>query len=293
LKTVLVTGHSGFLGSNLVSSLNEYVVIGLSTNTIKDQNYKQIKKDIRKVTLNTFHEKIQNIVHLAAVTDVFYCQENPQTCFEINVNGTQNMLEIARKNDSKFLYLSTSHVYGIPKQLLINESHPTSPTSIYSASKIAGEILCESYAKSYGLDVSIIRLFSVYGPHSPQFLVISKIISQILNGNVVKMGNLKPKRDFLYVSDAISAIKLILKKSHGFNIYNVGTGKSHSIQQICDMLKQISGKNLKIYSEKSQQRKNEINDVRADISKISSLGWKPKTDINSGLQQTYQYFLGV
>lgn len=291
LKNILVTGYTGFIGNHLVDLLlKDYRVIGLARKTIKNRQIFQIKKDFQKITIKDFPKNIDYIVHLAAVSDVSYCQNNPTQCFEINVKGTQNMLEIARKKDSKFLFLSTSHVYGKPQRLPIMENHPTTPTSIYSASKLAAEIISESYARSYGLDISVIRLFSVYGPLATPHLVTSEIISQLLTKNSISIGNLYPKRDFIYVEDAVNAIKLVLEKSRGFGIYNVGYGKSHSISDLCNILLAISGKDIPIHSKKSQSRKQDINEVRADISKIMRLGWKPSIELRKGLKMTLDWW---
>jgi len=159
LKKILITGHSGFLGTNLINYLaDKYDILGLSDNLKKFDNIKQIKGDVKKISFNKIPKNISCIIHLAALTDVRFCENNPTACFESNVSGTQNMLEIARKLNSKFIFLSTSHVYGKPKKLPILESHPRNPISFYATSKVLGEILCESYSKTYGMDISIITL---------------------------------------------------------------------------------------------------------------------------------------
>jgi len=291
LKKVLLTGHSGFLGSHLTEELTKnYQILGISDKKIKNPAIKQIKKDIRKIKPSDIPKDISHIFHLAALTDIQYCQKFPSNCFDVNVMGTQNMLEICRKLDSKFLFLSTSHVYGKPETLPIGEDHSTIPTSVYSASKLAAEIICESYAKSYGTDCSILRIFSVYGPNSPSHLVTSRIISQILTKDVLQLGNIKTKRDFIFVDDIISAIKLVMKKSKGFNIYNVGNGKSRSILELCNLLQKISGKKISIKSKKSLLRKNEIDDVVSNSLKLKKLGWKPMFSLNEGLKITYDWF---
>lgn len=291
MKKILLTGHSGFIGSHLVDSLStKYQVVGLAKKILPKSGLTQIKQDIQKIKVNKIPKNVSYIIHLAALTDVLYCQNNPDECFDVNVKGTQKMLEVARKQDSKFVFLSTGHVSGTPKKLPINENHPRNPTSIYSGSKLAGEILCESYSKTYGMDVSIIRLFSIYGPRSPAHLVTSRIISQLLTNNILYLGNLRPKRDFLYVGDAIKAIELVLRKSHGFNSYNVGSGKSHSIYEICKILIKIAGKKIIIKSKKSTFRKNDIGKIVADCSKIKKLGWKPQTELHEGLKLTYDWF---
>ena len=180
MKKILITGHNGFLGRNLVDFLSsKHQIIGVS-NFIRNDKIKQIKSDIGKLTLNKIPKDISCIIHLAALTDVSYCEKNPAKCIEVNVLGTQKMLDIARKLNSKFIFLSTSHVYDKPKKLPILETDKIQATSIYSASKILAEKICESYANSYGMNISILRLFSVYGPHSSPHLVTTKIIQQCI-----------------------------------------------------------------------------------------------------------------
>ena len=293
MKKILVTGYNGFIGRNLVNELisKKYQVIGVSNKGEKEkQGLIQIRKDIRKLDESQLPRGISHIVHLAAITDISYCQQNPSECIDINVKGTQNMLEISRKINAKFLYVSTSHVYGTPIKLPIKENHPCNPSSIYASSKLAAEILCKSFAESYQMDLSIVRLFSIYGPHSPPHLVITKIIKYILSENEIRLGNLFPKRDFLYVKDAVNAIELILRKTKGFTVYNVGSGKSYSIRQICNISNEINKINIPILSIKSKSRKKEIINVISDNKKLRKLGWNPRIEIREGLQKTFEWY---
>jgi UDP-glucose 4-epimerase len=290
MKNIIVTGHDGFLGSHLVPELQKkFNVIGVSK-TSHNQKITQLKKDICKISYLDFPEKINYIIHLAAITDPIYCQKNPKECFNVNVNGTQNILELARRKDSKIIFFSTSHVYGIPKKLPVKEGDPKHPNSIYSDSKLDAEIICESYSRTYGLDVSIARLFSVYGPNSSSHLVVNSIINQLLKNKVIQLGNVNSRRDFIYVTDVIQAIKIILKTIHGFNDYNVGTGKSYSILEICEILKKISKKNIPVKSIKSKIRKNDLSKIVCDPTKIQNLGWKPKIGISVGLQKMLEWY---
>jgi len=290
MKNIIVTGHDGFLGSHLVPELQKkFNVIGVSK-TGYSQKITQLKKDICKISYLDFPEKINYIIHLAAITDPIYCQKNPKECFNVNVNGTQNILELARRKDSKIIFFSTSHVYGIPKKLPVKEGDPKHPNSIYSDSKLDAEIICESYSRTYGLDVSIARLFSVYGPNSSSHLVVNSIINQLLKNKVIQLGNVNSRRDFIYVTDVIQAIKIILKTIHGFNDYNVGTGKSYSILEICEILKKISKKNIPVKSIKSKIRKNDLSKIVCDPTKIQNLGWKSKIEISVGLQKMLEWY---
>jgi len=291
LKKILVTGHNGFLGSHLTEELSKkFEIIGLSNNHTKNSKIKQINKDIRKVKTSDIPKDISCIIHLAALTDVKFCEKFPTQCFQVNVMGTQNLLEIARNLNSKFIFLSTSHVYGVPENLPITEKHSLHPTSNYASSKLAAEIICESYSKSYNLDCTILRIFSVYGPKSPEHLVTSRIISQFLTKNIIELGNSNSKRDFIYVKDVISAIEFVIKKSKGFKIYNVGNGKSFSILELCTILENITGKNISIKPIKSLLRKTDAIDVFSNNSHLRQLGWKSKISIKEGLKITFDWF---
>jgi len=277
LKKILITGANGFIGKNLLKEvIPKYKIIGVSLSQgKKNKNYFPIKKNILKLTNNDVKDNLYGVIHLAALTDVKFCEKNPYQCFVTNVLGTQKALDIARKKDCKFIFVSTSHVYGKPHTLPIKETHPKNPTSIYAASKLAGEICCEGYSKSYGMDVSIVRLFSTYGPYSPSHLVISRIISQLRN-NSIKLGNLQAKRDFVYINDVTKALKLVFEISKGFADYNLGTGKSYSILEVYKILQNLSGLNPKIESVKSRLRKFDVPEMKAETSKIKKLGWKTK-----------------
>jgi len=280
LKKVIITGHTGFIGSHLYDLLSEnYDVIGIS-----ESKSPQILNDITKIRLDDLPKDIHCIIHLAAITDTQLCEKNPELCFKVNVMGTQNMLEISRKLNTKFIFASTSHVYGNPTKNPVNENSSRNISGIYSGSKIAAEDICESYAKSYEMDVSIVRIFSVFGPHSSPHLIISQIFSQLQNSDIINLGNLEAKRDFIFIDDVTKAIKIILEKSNGFNVYNIGTGVSHSIKSVFELIKNITNRNLQVNSHKSKYHKVEIPEIYADNQKIKKLGWNPSFNLKQGLQ---------
>jgi len=290
MKSIVITGYDGFIGTNLVSYLQSknLNVIGISDRKNKKTNFKTIQKDIRKIQPTEIPKKTSLIIHLAALTDVDYCENHSDQCFDINVLGTMKILEAARKNNSKLIFISSSHVFGNPKKIPIKESDPKNPISVYGASKLCAEQLCETYSKKFDMDISIIRLFSVYGKKENGNDVISKIISQMMNKNSIQLGNLYPKRDFVYVNDVINAIHLVMQNSKKFKIFNVGTMKSYSIFEIYKILKDLTGKNVQLKSKKSLLRKTDIENVVADNSKIKTIGWKTITPIKKGLGMILQ-----
>jgi len=288
---VLITGSGGFLGTHLSNHLAEKKIrpILLNHNKEKESDKQRIQGNIK--TLSKIPSDVSHIVHLAALTDVDYCQNNPQECFDTNVMGTQNMLELARKSDLKFLFASSSQVFGFPKKLPISENAELNPLSIHGLSKASGEILCKTYADLYELDITIMRLFSIYGPGSPSYSIVGKTVRQIFENNKVILGDLTPKRDFLYVSDLMSAMELLLTKNlKGFSKYNIGSGKSISIYDLCNKLIEFANKPILIEENKKLFRKTKIPDLICDNSKIKKLGWEPKITLNTGLRKTFDWF---
>ena len=292
MKQIVITGHNGFLGSNLLLKLisEKYDITGISKTIKKNNLIKQIKRNILDIKESDI-AKNSCIIHLAAITNVAYCEKYPEECYKVNAIATQKILEIARKKNCSLIYPSTSHVYAIPHKLPIKEAHPTNATSVYSESKISGEKLCETYSKSYGLNISVLRLFSTYGPKNSEYKVESRIITQLLSNRSIKIGNLFPKRDFVYIDDVIRAFQIVMKNLKGFNTYNVGSERSYSIQEICNILKKLSGKKNPIIVDKKKLRKNDIKNVVSDCSKIKKLGWKPKISINEGLKLTLDWYI--
>jgi len=288
LKKILITGSSGFIGKNLVESLlSEYEITGLSKQQ-KNSKSNHIIKDISKITSKDF-KNIFCIIHLAAITDLKVCKDYPDQCIATNVLGTQKILESARKNNCKVIYASTSHVYGIPKKLPINETTSTSPTSMYAGSKLAGEILCESYHKQFDMDISIVRIFSVYGPESNNHYVVPNIVEQLKKSNKIKLGNINSRRDFIFISDVINAFKIILNNINGFNIYNVGAEKSYSIKEICKKFEKLHGEKIIIKSTVKQNSKFDAKNIVCDATKLKKLGWKSKISLDEGLKKMYEY----
>ena len=284
MKKILVTGSTGFIGKNLVDNLlSEYEIVGLSKKVEKSK-INCITKDINQITSKDF-KNIFCVIHLAAITDPKICEDFPEKCITTNVLGTQKILEASRKNNCKIIYASTSHVYGIPKKIPISEIASTSPTSIYAGSKLAGEILCESYQKQFNMDISIVRIFSVYGPKSNNHCVLPSIVKQMKNSNIIKLGNINSKRDFIFISDIIDAFKIILKNIDGFNIYNVGTEKSYSIKEICKKFEKLYAKKIVIKNNSEQNRKIDAKNIICDATKLKKLGWKSKITLDEGLKK--------
>ena len=273
-KTILVTGSDGFVGINLVNELKKqgYIVYTFDKND----------GDIAETVLD--FQNIEHVFHLAALTFVPASWENPADFYRTNVMGTNQVLELCRKTNCSLTYLS-SYVYGIPEYFPIDEKHSIIPNTPYNHSKLLGEELCKFYNKNFGVDVTIFRPFNIYGIGQNKNFLIPTIVSQVLDKETteIKVQNLSPKRDFLYIDDFISAlIKTIELKE--FNTFNIGSGKSYSVNEIINFALEISNEQKTII-ETVKNRINEVNDVVSDISLIKKiLDWEPKFDMKKGLE---------
>lgn len=295
MEEILVTGSSGFIGNYAIPQLlnQNYKIFGISKKKQKtSKNFISTQLDITKINNSKLKNDISKIIHMAALSDVDYCNKNPTKCYEINVGGTQKMLEIARKNDAEFIFLSSSHIYGNLKKTTLSETESGSSLSHYASSKKMSEILCEIYSSTYGLDIRVARIFSVYGPNSPKSNLIFNIINQVLHNSQISLGNIIPKRDFIFIDDLITGLlNIVNSKKKGFNVYNLGTGKSTSILDLIDLILKFSNKKISIKSEKNKIRKNDVLNVCANISKMNShFNWKPKISLKAGLEITCKHY---
>lgn len=288
-NSAAVTGSSGFIGKYLVRKLKERGVkvfeISRSTNSIDVTDWEQINKIPGQ----------EIIFHLAGMTNMQEAFSNPRMLYFTNFTGTLNVLDWCRLHEIKKMIFISTFVYGVPQYLPVDEEHPVSPNNPYSQSKLMGEELCKAYSRDYGLDITILRLFNIYGPcHKGNFL-IPRILEQLRSGKVV-LGNSVPKRDFLYISDVISAvIAASLSELKGCNVFNIGSGKSYSVQVIASLIAdkylEMTGKNVSIIYMK-EQRKGEIEDTIADIEKAKEiLKWSPEVDIETGINTTLRAYL--
>jgi len=290
MKQIIISGYNGFIGSVLTPKFEKFEIYGISNNKNKIiKNVIPIIKSINKIKSSDFKKSVQTIIHLGAISDVTYCNKHPENCYETNVIGTNRLLEIARKDDANFIFASTSHVYGNPKKLPIKENDKTDPLSIYSSSKILAERMCETYSKLYGLNITVLRLFSVYGPNSPKHNIIRNIINQIRTKPQVTLGNVNSKRDFIHIDDVTNAFfKVSKSQKKGFNTYNICTNKSTSIKEICEKLIKQNKIGIPIISDKKKLRENDAPEIRGSFLKFKKqYDWTPKINLEYGLKTTF------
>ncbi|MFH1754821.1 MAG: NAD-dependent epimerase/dehydratase family protein, partial [Candidatus Latescibacterota bacterium] len=227
--------------------------------------------------------KADIVYHLAAITFVPTSQSNPRATYHINVTGTINALEFCRLHEAKLVFAS-SYVYGNPSYLPVDEKHPVNPTNPYARSKVAGELLCRAYSADFGVRCVVLRPFNIFGPGQRGDFLIPEIVQQIRCRDRVTLKDLTPKRDLLYIGDAVDAyIKAAAYDGAAFDIFNVGYGQSFSVQEIAEMLIRLSGKKRQLAS-LDTKRRGEISETVADIHKAKELlHWQPVVDIGQGL----------
>lgn len=292
MKNILVTGGAGFIGSHLVEKLykkNDIIVID-NLSTGRKENIKFfldkinfVKADISKIhNIEKFFKGIDIVFHLAALADIVPSIQNPIEYYNSNVTGTINVLKCSQKYKiKKFLYAASSSCYGIPTKYPTPESQKLSPQYPYALTKLLGEQLVMHWSKLYKLNSISLRLFNVYGTRSrtsgtygAMFGVF--LAQKLANAPLTIVGNGKQTRDFTYVSDVVEAfIKASNSKISG-EIFNVGSGKTVSVNKIVSMLSK-----KKIYIKK---RPGEPDCTFADIRKIKKfLKWKPKINIKLGI----------
>lgn len=276
MGTILVTGANGFIGHALVESLRSDMIAVRALGS-QDGDIAELE------TLLALNEEIAHVVHLAGKTFIPDAWQNPAEFQRVNLGGTMNVLEFCRKHKIGLTYVS-AYLYGIPQFLPIPETAELNPNNPYALSKCMAESACRFYADYYDLAVTIIRPFNIFGLGQKAHFLIPEIISQVLAKQSIRLKDLAPKRDYLYITDLIDALKLTFPKKKGLSIYNIGFGKSLSVAEIIDEIQEVAGTTLPVISE-NLQRENEIMDVYADISSAQKqLGWSPRIKFKDGIK---------
>ena len=300
-KKVLVTGAAGFIGSNLTDTLLQKgaIVVGVDNlfngrienleDALRNKNFHFYKGDIRDYNLIIDISKdVEIIYHQAAFTSVPQSILMPESCNNVNINGTLNILNAAVKNNvQKVIYASSSSVYGDTPTLPKKEDMKRVPISPYGVSKLASEAYMQVYHKIYGIKTLTLRYFNVYGPRqkdSPYSGVIAIWLGQIIrNEDLIIYGDGKNSRDFTYIKDVIQANLLAADHRCSGEILNIGANSPISLTELAElMLKLTNKKDLKI--KYADPRPGDILYSYADISKaMKILGFKPKYSQEDGL----------
>ena len=307
---VLVTGASGFIGSHLSEHL---VNLGASITVLLEYNpdsylghlkflqknmlseIEQILGDIRDPELIKKIVSGKDIVfHLGALVGIPYSFINPREVFEVNAEGTLNILLAARDQGvNKIVTTSTSEVYGTAVYTPIDENHPLQAQSPYAASKIAADKIAESFYRTYDLPVAVMRPFNTYGPRQSDRAIIHTIIIQALKKSAINIGSTTPRRDLSYVSDTVNGfIKIAESKKSIGQVINIGLGKDISIGELAKMIVSIMGKEIRVISTERRKRpeKSEVMRLLCDNRKAGNIiNWVPGVSLEEGLIMTIEW----
>jgi len=309
---VLVTGADGFIGSHLVEELvkegnkvkafcyyNSFNSWGWIDSLPEEimQHVEVFTGDIRDPNgVRTAVQGCDIIYHLAALIAIPYSYHSPDSYIDTNVKGTLNILQAARDlNVQRVLVTSTSEVYGTAQYVPIDELHARQPQSPYSASKIGADCMAESFYRSFNLPVTIVRPFNTYGPRQSARAIIPTIITQLLNGtDELKLGDLRPTRDLLYVKDTAKGFIAIAKSDDLIGQdCNIATNSEISMQALVENLISIINPSASIVKDEQRLRpaKSEVYRLFGDNSKIRKhTDWKPEYNLKEGLAETITWF---
>lgn len=309
MKKILITGGSGFIGTNLCFFLlkKNYEIICLDNHyssskknikfLLKNKNFKYIKQDVKKkITL-----KVDEIYNLACPASPVAYQNDPIYTLETNIYGTQNMLELAKKNNAKLLQASTSEVYGDPK---INPQPETywgnvntlGKRSCYDEGKRVAETMCYEYKKKYGLNIKIARIFNTYGPNMAidDGRVISNFIVQsLLNKAITIYGKGKQTRSFCHVNDLLNGLTKLMNLEKKINTpINLGNNFEISVIEVAKLIKKLCSSKSKIIFKALPENDPSVRNPELKLAK-KLLKWEPTTSLDTGLKNTINYFKKV
>lgn len=308
---ILITGGAGFIGSNIAKKLmdrgdrvvlldnfNDYYDPRLKEDRIKiflkGYKFKLYRGDIRdeKLIEKIFSaEKIDKVIHLAAMAGVRNSLRDPKLYFDVNVMGSLNLLEAAVKHKIKnFVFASSSSVYGNNKKLPFSESDPVdTPISPYAASKKTDELIAHVYHRIYGLNITALRFFTVYGPWGRPDMALFLFTDAITKGNPIKVFNRgKMSRNFTYVDDIATGTIAVLDKAKGYGVMNIGGDKEETLMRYIEVLEENLGKKAK--KKLMPMQPGDVPKTVADIRKLRRLGWKPTTRIEKGIKNFVDWY---
>ena len=307
---LLVTGGLGFVGSHLVDSLvkKDHKIRILTKTLSKKNNIKKSAKKIQieKIDLTNFQQlgkiiekfKPDIIIHLAGNASHSKSFENPLKDIDSNSKTTLFMLEKIRGLGipCKFVLGSTFIVIGKPKKLPVNENTPCNPTTIYGTNRLASEYFCKIYHDVYGLDTNIFRITNSYGPREqiiPKKNAVNFLIYKAFKKEKISIYNKGMFfRDFIYVDDVISGINIILKNGKSGELYWISSGKKTWFYQFGNILEKITGCKVKYSETPTYTKKVDVGNFVVNNSKLKSLGWKQKVNLEKGIKKTLEYFTG-
>jgi NAD dependent epimerase/dehydratase len=309
-RTVLVTGAGGFIGSHLVEAL---AADGGRVRALVHYNAQGSIGNLRYVdagllsrveivagdvvdpyAVQGYVEGVEVVFHLAALIGIPYSYVAPASYVATNVMGTVNILEAARRHESRRVIItSTSETYGTAQYTPIDEGHPTVAQSPYAATKAAADQIALSYWRSFGVPVSVVRPFNTFGPRQSERAIIPTIVSQALyrNGSLT-LGSLRPRRDLTFVGDTVQGFLIVGEHPKAVGrVVNLGTGRSHSVREMVDTVGSVLGHQLSVVEDPKRVRpeRSEVLELCAEAGFARSLGWAPHRTLHEGIEAVVEF----
>ncbi len=301
-KRALVTGAGGFVGKYLTKHLQNcgWEVLGCDMvphigvqvcNLLNKQETENFLKSIGPVS---------HVFHLSAISFVPQSMQDPLTCFQTNTDSVVGLAHLLNKHygeKTSFIFISTSEVYGPPHYLPIDEQHPLNPQNPYAISKLSSDLYCQYLNKKGVLFTTIIRPFNHSGAGQNEQFVLSSFAKQFIEIKkgikkpFLHVGNIDVERDFLHVLDVVWAYELLAQKEANGEVYNLCSGKSHSLKQIIELLQVITGIEVEICVDSERTRTNDIQRIYGSHEKLRKIiQWEPKHNIKDILTDLLNYW---
>ncbi len=308
---VLVTGAGGFIGSHLCElclAKGAHVRAFVHYNSRNDWGMLEDldRRKLREIEVQTGDlrdpEAVRRAVrtcnyvfHLGALIGIPYSYVNPADVVSTNVLGTLHVLQACMDSGvERIVQTSTSEVYGTAQYVPMDEAHPLHPQSPYAASKVGSDKLAESFFRTYGLPVTVLRPFNTYGPRQSPRAVIPTIITQALHSNKIRLGSLEPRRDLTFVTDTARGFvaAAVSAAAKGATV-QLGSNREISVRELVETIGKLMGKKLKPVVEEARRRpkSSEVERLYASNRRAKELlGWQPRVDIAEGLEKTIKWF---
>jgi len=312
MSKVLVTGAGGFIGSHLVEELVRHGKEVKAFVRYNSRNQWGLLEDLPKDVLDQIEivqgdlkdpdgvrkvvKGCKKVFHLGALIAIPYSYVHPFDFIQTNVVGTANLLSACLETEGleRVVHTSTSEVYGTAQYIPMDERHPLQAQSPYSASKIGADQLAESYYRCFGLPVSILRPFNTFGPRQSIRAIIPTIITQALGEGKIRLGNLRTRRDFLFVKDTVRGFLEFEKCEKAIGkVVNLGTGIDISIEELAQKVLDLLGKKkeIEIDPQRIRPENSEVFQLLSDTRLAQELfGWKPKFRLEEGLRETIEWY---
>ncbi|WP_159900236.1 NAD-dependent epimerase/dehydratase family protein [Salinirussus salinus] len=296
-RDILVTGGAGFIGSHLVRQLTDAGANVLVADNCFSGTPSLVPAGARLETVDIRDEEFADlirafeptdVVHLAALHYIPYCNANPEEAFQVNTMGTRKLVSAARDLPGldTMVFASSAAVYP-PRKGPNSEASETGPMDIYGETKLVGEDLMRLFHRETGVPTVTARLFNVYGPSETNEHLVPAVLEQVRRGNrEIELGNLTPKRDFVHVSDVARALRTLLAEFEGgYGTYNVGTGTEWSVREVVEQTSEALGEEIEVVQDEDRVRESDRPHLQADISRIrADFGWEPEVEFVAGLR---------